>query len=136
MKTNNRKRSLTLPPPPPSFHVPCCNVLWSAICFKIMTGYTCVVFPRILAIIPATQYTCVFLPRILAFFPTLWGFYSQVYDHFLTNAHIYAHKKNPIYKRFKQACVYGVTESRRMDRQQKTPSCTMELKNSFSLNQA
>ena len=113
MKTNNRKRSLTLPPPPPSFHVPCCNVLWSAICFKIMTGYTCVVFPRILAIIPATQYTCVFLPRILAFFPTLWGFYSQVYDHFLTNAHIYAHKKNPIYIYALQTrmCIWGHRKS-------------------------
>ena len=31
-----------------------------------------------------------FLSRILAF-------YSQVYDHFLTNAHIYAHKKAHIY---------------------------------------
>ena len=41
-------------------------------------------FPRILAIIPDTRYTCVFLSRILAF-------YSKVYDHFLTNAHIYAH---------------------------------------------
>ena len=38
-----------------------------------------------------------FFPRILAFFPALWGFYSQVYDHFLTNAHIYAHKKTHIY---------------------------------------
>ena len=64
--------------------------LWSAICFKIMTRYTCGFFPRILAIIPATRYTCVFLSRILAF-------YSQVYDHFLTNAHIYAHKKPHIY---------------------------------------
>ena len=36
-----------------------------------------------------------FLPRLLAFFPALWGFYSQVYDHFLTNAHLYAHKKSP-----------------------------------------
>ena len=54
-------------------------------------------FPRILAIIPATRYTCFFLSRILAFFPALWGFYSQVYDHFLTNAHIYAHKKAHIY---------------------------------------
>ena len=71
--------------------------LWSAICFKIMTRYMCGFFPRILAIIPATRYTCVFLPRILAFFPALWGFYSQVYDHFLTNAHIYAHKKAHIY---------------------------------------
>ena len=61
-----------------------------------MTRYTCVFFPRILAIIPATRYTCVFLSRILAF-------YSQVYDHFLTNAHIYAHKK-PIYMSYKQAC--------------------------------
>ena len=59
-----------------------------------MTRYTCGFFPRILAIIPATRYTCVFLPRILAFFPALWGFYSQVYDHFLTNAHIYAHKES------------------------------------------
>ena len=56
-----------------------------------------VFFQRILAMIPATRYTCVFLPRILAFFPALWGFYSQVYDHFLTNAHIYAHKKAHIY---------------------------------------
>ena len=51
--------------------------IWSAICFKIMTRYTCGFLPRILAIIPATRYTCVFLSRILAF-------YSQVYDHFLS----------------------------------------------------
>ena len=38
-----------------------------------------------------------FLPRILAFFPALWAFYSQIYDHFLTNAHIYELKKEPIY---------------------------------------
>ena len=115
-------------------------VLWSAICFKIMTRYTCGFFPRILAIIPATRYTCVFLPRILAFFPALWGFYSQVYDHFLRNVHIYAHKKSPYICVTKQACVYGVTESRRIRdselyRQQKTPSCTMELKSNFSLHQ-
>ena len=72
------------------------TTIWSAICFKIVTRYTCGFFPRILAIMPATRYTCVFLSRILAF-------YSQVYDHFLTNAHIYAHKK-PIYMRYKQAC--------------------------------
>ena len=51
-------------------------------------------FPRILAIIPATRYTCVFLPRILTFF--------------LTNAHIYAHKKAHI----KQACgIWGHRKS-------------------------
>ena len=42
--------------------------------------------------------------------------------------------------RYKQACVYGVTESRRIRetelyRRQKIPSCTMELKSNFSLNQ-
>ena len=86
--------------------------LRSAICFKIMTRYTCGFFPRILAIIPATRYTCVFLSRILAFFPALWGFYSQVYDHFLTNAHIYAHKKAYIYMRYKQVCgIWGHRKS-------------------------
>ena len=43
--------------------------------------------------------------------------------------------------RYKQACVYRVTESRRIRGtelycQQKTPSRTMELKRNFSLNQA
>ena len=83
------------------------------ICFKIMTRDTCGFSPRILAIIPATRYTCVFLSRILAFFPALWGFYSQVYDHFLTNAHIYAHQKAHICVTNKHV-VYAVTESRRI----------------------
>ena len=116
-----------------------CQEIWSAICFKIMTRYTCGFFPRILAIIPATRYTCVFLSRILAFFPALWGFYSQVYDHFLTNAHIYAHQKAHICVTNKHV-VYAVTESRRIRgtelyRQPKTPSCTMELKGNFGLTQ-
>ena len=117
------------------------NFIWSPICFKIMTLYTCGFFPRILANIPATRYTCVFffLPRIPALFPALWG-YSQVYDHFLTNAHIYAHQKAHIYALQTSMCIW-VTESRRIRgtelyRQQKTPSCTMELKSNFSLNQA
>ena len=76
-----------------------------------MTRYTCGFFPRILAIIPATRYTCLFLPRILAFFPTLWGFYSQVYDHFLTNAHIYAHKKAHIYAFQTSMCIWGHRKS-------------------------
>ena len=116
-------------------------ILWSAICFKIMTRYTCGFFPRILAIIPAKRYTWVFLSRILAFFPALWGFYSQVYDHFLTNVHIYAHKKAHIYALQTSMWYMGFTESRRIRgtelyRQQKTPSCTMELKSNFSLNSA
>ena len=67
--------------------------IWSAICFKIMTRYTCGFFPRILAIIPATRYTCVFLSRILAFFPALW-----------VQTRIYMRTKRPIYMRYKQAC--------------------------------
>ena len=67
-----------------------------------------------------------YLPRILAFFPALWGFYSQVYDHFLTNAHIYAHKKAHIYALQTSMWYMGFTESRRIRgtelyRQQKTP---------------
>ena len=88
-------------------------------------------FPRILSIIPATRYTCVFLPRILAFFPALWGFYSQVYDHFLTNA-----QKSPYTCVTNKRVAYGVTESRRIRgtelyRQQNTPSCTMQLKSNY-----
>ena len=70
-----------------------CQEIWSAICFKIMTRYTCGFFPRILAIIPATRYTCLFLSRILAFFPALRA-----------QTHIYMHTKKPIYMRYKQAC--------------------------------
>ena len=54
--------------------------LWSAICFKIMTRYTCGFFPRILAIIPATRYTCVFLSHAYTcvLFPSIWPFsYKQ-----------------------------------------------------------
>ena len=114
--------------------------LWSAICFKIMTRYTCVFFPTYTC--NHSRYTIYvrFLPRILAFFPALWGFYSQVYDHFLTNAHIYAHKKAHIHALQISMWYMGFTESRRIRgtelyRQQKTPSCTMELKSNFSLNQ-
>ena len=95
--------------------------LWSAICFKIMTRSTCGFFPRILAIIPATRYTCVFLPRILAFFPALWGFYSQVYDHFLTNAHIYAQKSQYIFVTNKHV-VYGVHRKSSYKRHRIIPS--------------
>ena len=42
------------------------------------------------------------------------GFYSQVYDHFLTNAHIYAHKKAHIYALQTSMWYMGFTESRRI----------------------
>ena len=63
------------------------NRLWSAICLKIMTRYTCDTFPRILAIIPC--YTI-----YVRFFVT----YTCVLSCFVgTNAHIHAHKKVHIY---------------------------------------
>ena len=52
--------------------------LWSAICFKIMTRYTCGFFSRILAIIPATQYTCVFCHVYLRSF-LLCGVFIPMY---------------------------------------------------------
>ena len=90
--------------------------VWSAVCFNIMTRYTWVFFPRILAIIPATLYTCVFLSRILAFFPALWV---------KTRIYICA-QKSPYICVTNKHMVYGVTESRRIRgtelyRQQKTP---------------
>ena len=39
------------------------------------------------------------------------GFYSQVYDHFLTNAHIYAHKKAHIYALQTSMCIWGYRKS-------------------------
>ena len=89
------------------------NLVWSAICFKIMT-----------------RYTCVFLPRILAFFPAFGSFYSQVYGQFLTNAYIYAHKKAHTYALQTSMWYTGSQKvvvyirGTELYRQQKTPSCT------------
>ena len=59
---------------------------------------------------------------------------------FLQTRTFYMRTKKPVYMRYKQACVYGVTQSRRIRGtelyHQQTPSCTMELKSNFSLNQA
>ena len=54
---------------------------------------------------------------------------------------IYMRTKNPIYMRYKQACgIWGYRKSsykrHRIIPSAKTPSCTMELKSNFSLNQA
>ena len=104
--------------------------------------YTCGFFPRILATIPGTRYTCVFLPLILAFFPgLLCGLFISKYMTIFLQTRIYMRRKKSIHMRYKQAGVYGVTESRHIRRtelycQQKTSSCRMELKSNFSLNQA
>ena len=85
-------------------------------------------------------YLCSFLPCGV-FIPKYLTIFLQTRIYMRTKKPIYMRTKKPIYMRFKQACVYGVTESRRIRgtelyRQQKTPSCTMELKSNFSLNQA
>ena len=69
----------------------------------------------------------------------LCGVFIPKYMTIFLQTRIYMRTKKPIYIRYKQACVYGVTESRRIRgtelyRQQKNPSCTMELKSNFSLN--
>jgi len=67
---------------------------------------------------------------------------KYMHDHFLTKVHIiYMHTKTPYICITNKHMVYGVTESRsirgtKLYHQQKTPSCTMELKSNFSLNQA
>ena len=68
------------------------------------------------------------------------GFLPKYVTIFFSNAHIYAHKKSP-YIRYKQACVYGVTESRRIRgtkiyRQQKKLLMYDRAESNFSLNQA
>ena len=55
--------------------------LWSAICFKIMTRYTCGFSPRILVITSATRYTCLFfVTYTCVLFPSIWPFsYKRAY---------------------------------------------------------
>ena len=80
------------------------SCIWSAICFKIMTRYTCGFFPRILAIIPATRYTCVFCHVYLRFIPKYMTIFLQT--------RIYMRTKKPIYMRYKQACgIWGYRKS-------------------------
>ena len=74
------------------------NLVWSAICFKIMT-----------------RYTCVFLPRILAFFPAFGGFYSQVRIWPVSYKRVYiCAQKSPHICVTNKHVVHGVTESGRI----------------------
>ena len=78
-------------------------------------------------------YTCVLSCFVGFLFPSIWPFSYK-------RAYICA-QKSPYICVTNKHVVYGVTESRRIRgtelyRQQKTPSCTMELKSNFSLNQA
>lgn len=72
--------------------------LWPAICFKIMTRYTCGVLPRIFAI---------FCP--VGYFSSICPFSS----HASVSTQTYA-KQAPIYLCYKQTCVYGVIADRRI----------------------
>ena len=86
-----------------------CNHSCYTIYIRFFVTYTCVLFPSIWPFSFKRAYICAQkIPYIC-----------------VTNKHV----------------VYGVTESRRIRgtelyRQQNTPSCTMELKSNFSLNQA
>ena len=78
-------------------------------------------------------YTCVLSCFVRFLFPRVWPFSYK-------RAYICA-QKSPYICVTNKHVVYGVTESRRIRgtelyRQQKTPSCTMELESNFSLNQA
>ena len=80
-----------------------------------------------------TIYVRFFVTYTCVLFPSIWPFSYK-------RAYICA-QKSPYICVTNKHVVYGVTESRRIRgtelyRQQKTPSCTIELKNNFSLNQA
>ena len=119
------------------------SCIWSAICFKIMTRCT-----PIRAVFSHVYLQPFLVHDIRAFFCYLYlrsfplcGVFIPKYMTIFLQTRIYMRTKKFIHMRYKQACVYGVTESCHIRRtelycQQKTSSCTMELKSNFSLNQA
>ena len=58
--------------------------IWSAICFKIMTRYSCGFLPRIRAIFPASCFVF-FFPQVCGHFLFIRPFHANIH---LTNAHI------------------------------------------------
>ena len=69
------------------------------------------------------------------------AFFCHVYLRFIPKRAYICAQKSPYICGTNKHVVYGVTESRRIRgtelyRQQKNPSCTMEMKSNFSLNQA
>ena len=79
------------------------NFIWSAICFKIMTRYTCGFFPRILAIIPATRYSAFFCHVYLRSF-LLCGVFIPKFMTIFLQTRMYVPTKKSIYMRYKQPC--------------------------------
>ena len=104
---------------------------YDTIYVRFFPTYTCnhswyTTYVRFLA-----TYTCVPSCFVGFLFLSIWPFSYK-------RAYICAQKK-PIYIRYKQACAYRVTESRRIRGtelycQQKSPSCRMEQKSNVSLN--
>ena len=100
--------------------------LWHDIRAVFFPTYTCNHSCYTIYVRFSVTYTCVL-------FPSIWPFSYK-------RAYICAQKIPYICATTKHV-VYGVTESRRIRgtelyRQQKSPSCTMELKSNVSLNQA
>ena len=95
------------------------------------------------AVFPHVYFQSFLLHDIRAFFChcVLSCFVGFLFPSIIMTIFVQTRQKKSICMRYKQACVYGVTESRRiigteLYRQQKTHSCTMEVKSNFSLNQA
>ena len=82
--------------------------------YDTIYAHTCGFFPRILATIPGTRCTCVFCHVYLRSFLLCGVFIPKYMTIFLQTTRIYMRKKKFIHMRYKQACVYGVTESRRI----------------------
>ena len=116
----------------PNYGRPFVSKLWHDI-HAVFPTYTCNHSCYTICVRFFATHTCVLSCFVGFLFPSIWPFSYK-------RAYICAQKKS-IYMRYKQACVCGVTESRRiigteLYRQQKTHSCTMEVKSNFSLNQA
>ena len=109
----------------PGYGRPFVSKLWHDI-RAVLPKYTCNHSRYTIYVRFFVTYTCVL-------FPSIWPLSYK-------RAYICA-QKSPYICLTSKHVVYGVTESRRIRgtelyRQQKTPSCTMELKSNFSLNQA
>ena len=81
------------------------------------------------------------LHDIRAFFCHVYVRFIPKYMTIFLQTRIYMRTKKPIYMRYKQACgIWGYRKSsykrHRIIPSAKTPSCTIELKSNFSLNQA
>ena len=106
---------------------------YDTIYVRLFPTYACNHFCYTIYVRFFATYTCILSCFVVFLFPSIWPFsYKREY--------ICAQKSPDICVTNKDV-VYGVTESRRIRgtelyRQQKTPSCTMELKSNFSLNQA